>query len=591
MKKILTLALTLALGTASAQSDFVYPQAWSADPASQAKTGGELRSYTLSDFKTLNPFVSKESGSLPNFFFNMGAGLFIQDPRNDKFIPKMAAAMPTVSNNGKRFVVKIRQGMKFSDGQAITADDWVTTATIHKDDKVGSNSYDSFYINKKPITVKKLDNYTLQFDFPTADVTAYAKMSYSPWPDHVFGKAYRSGGAAAVTKLWPLNTSPSDIVVPGAWTLESFQAGQRVVVKKNPRFGEWNKDSAGKPVPYLDRISFRVIENLNAALAAYLAGQIDNLGMNASDGPRNADDLAQIKRAIDGGNLKAELVPNVSPQATSSWIVWNWNKAGDPFKQKIFRDVRFRRAMSHIANRKAMVQLTLGGLGTEVYSSVFPVFKSYTFTSTPKYSYDLNAATKLLAQMGFSKKDKEGWLVDAQGRRLEFTLNTNSGNTVREQQARIFADEAKKVGVKVNFSAIDFNNLVDLLYEKGDNRKYDAILLGLSGGVNFWPFSANTVTCGGSLHAYNNPTNGACLTSQEQLMTKLFNQGQQTLDDDKRRAIGEQLSKAQAELQPFVYLAGGNYHVTFNSRLGGEMPRNLWDAYYGSRVTVMTYIK
>lgn len=585
MKKILTLALALTLGNAAAQGAFVYPQAWSADPAAQAKTGGELRTYTLSDFKTLNPFVSKEADSLPNSYFNLGAYLFTQDPRNDKFIPVMAAAMPTVSNNGKRFVVKIRQGMKFSDGQAITADDWVSTLAIHKDDKVGSNSYDSFYINKKPVAVKKLDTYTLQFDFPTVDVAAYSKMSYTPWPDHVFGKAYRSGGAAAVTKLWPLNTPGSNIVVPGAWTLESFQAGQRVVLKKNTRFGEWNKDSAGKALPYLDRLSFRVIENQNAALAAYLAGQIDTFG------PRNADDLAQIKRAIDGGNLKAELFANVGPQATSTWVVWNWNKSGDPFKQKIFRDVRFRRAMSHIANRKAMVQLTLGGLGTEVYSSVYPIFKNYTYASTPKYTYDLDQARKLLAQMGFTKKDKDGWLVDAQGRRLEFTLNTNAGNTVREQQGRIFADEAKKVGVKINFNPIDFNNLVDLMYEKGENRKFDAILLGFSGGTNYWPYSSNTVTCGGSLHAYNNPTNGACLTSQEQLITKLFNQGQQTLDDTKRRAIGEQLSKAMAELQPFVYLAGSNYHVSFNSRLGGEMPRNLWDAYYGSRLNVLTYIK
>ncbi|AXG98331.1 ABC transporter substrate-binding protein [Deinococcus wulumuqiensis] len=585
MKKILTLALALTLGNAAAQADFVYPQAWSADPAASAKTGGELRTYTLSDFKTLNPFVSKEADSLPNSYFNLGAGLFTQDPRNDKFIPVMAASMPTVSNNGKRFVVKIRQGMKFSDGQAITADDWVSTLAIHKDDKVGSNSYDSFFINKKPVTVKKLDTYTLQFDFPTVDVSAYSKMSYTPWPDHVFGKAYRSGGAAAVTKLWPLNTPGSNIVVPGAWTLESFQAGQRVVLKKNTRFGEWNKDSAGKALPYLDRLSFRVIENQNAALAAYLAGQIDTFG------PRNADDLAQIKRAIDGGNLKAELFANVGPQATSTWVVWNWNKSGDPFKQKIFRDVRFRRAMSHIANRKAMVQLTLGGLGTEVYSSVYPIFKNYTYASTPKYSYDLDQARKLLAQMGFTKKDKDGWLVDAQGRRLEFTLNTNSGNTVREQQGRIFADEAKKVGVKINFNPIDFNNLVDLMYEKGENRKFDSILLSFAGGTNYWPYSSNTVTCGGSLHAYNNPTNGACLTSQEQLITKLFNQGQQTLDDTKRRAVGEQLSKAMAELQPFVYLAGSNYHVSFNSRLGGEMPRNLWDAYYGSRLNVLTYIK
>lgn len=583
MKKALMLAL--ALGTSSSlAAPFVYPAAWTAEANTANKRGGEFRNYTISDFKGFNPFTTSEATSISGTM-ESGAGLFMQDPTNDKFIPKMAEAMPVVSNSGKRFVVKIRQGMKFSDGQEITADDWVTTATIHKDDKVGSNSYDSFYLNKKPITVKKIDKYTLQFDFPQSSATSYVTMSYTPWPDHIFGDAYRKGGADAVKKLWSLATPPAQIVSPGAWVLETYQAGERAVFKRNTQYGEWNKDSRGNAVPYLDKYSFRIVKDINAGLAAYLAGQIDTFG------PRNADDLAQIKKAIDGGNLKATLLPNVSPAATSSWITFNWNKSGDATKQKLFRDVRFRRAMSHIANRQAMVQLALGGLGSEVYSSVYPVFKNYVFDSTPKYKYNLAEASKLLAQMGYTKKNAQGWLVDGSGKVLEFNLSTNAGNNVREQLGRIFADEAKKVGVKVNFTPIDFNTLVGQLQAKGENRPFDAILLGLSGGDNIWPFGSNVTPCGGNLHSYNNPTSGACLTPQESLMTKLFFQGDSTVDADARRKIGEQLLKAEGELQPVIYLAGGNYHVTFNERLGGEFARNMMDAYYGSRITDLTFIK
>ena len=74
-------------------------------------------------------------------------------------------------------------------------------------------------------------------------------------------------------------------------------------------------------------------------------------------------------------------------------------------------------------------------------------------------------------------------------------------------------------------------------------------------------------------------------------MTKLFYQGDQEVDMNKRIAIGKKLLDAEAALQPVIYLAATNYHVTFNSRLGGEMPRNLWDAYYGSRNFIQTYIK
>lgn len=585
MKKALFLALALGAGSSLA-APFVLPASWMAENPSQAKTGGEVRTYSLSDYKTLNPFTSSEADSLPTLMASVG--LFTQDPSTDKFVPYMADAMPVVSNNNKRFVIKIRQGMKFSDGQAITADDFITTFKIHTDDKVGSNSYDSYFINGKPITLKKIDNYTLQFDFPQASASAYSRMGgLTPWPDHVFGPVYRSKGAEGIKAMWGIGANPSTIVSPGPWVISSYQAGQRAVLKKNTYFGEWVKDGAGKPLPYLDTMSIRLLKDLNAGLAAYLAGQIDIFGAS------KADDLAQIKRAIDGGNLKANLVPNVSPNSTSSWIVFNWNKSGDAAKQKIFRDVRFRQAMSHIANRQAMIQLALGGLGSEVYTGVYPVFKNYQFDSTPKYKYDLAAATKLLAQMGFSKKNAQGYLTNSAGQVLEFNLATNAGNTVREQLGRIFTDEAKKVGVKVNFTPIDFNNLVDQLQAKGANRPFDAILLGLSGGDNIWPYGSNVVPCGGNLHAFNVPADGKCLTPQESLMTKLYFQGDQTLDDDARRKIGEQLSKAEAQNQGFIYLVGTNYHVTYNSRLGGEYKRNLWDAYNGSRpyAQLTTYIK
>ncbi|WP_034383867.1 ABC transporter substrate-binding protein [Deinococcus sp. YIM 77859] len=585
MKKALLVALAMTAGSAVA-APFVWPAAWTAEQNTANKRGGEFRDYTISDFKTFNPFTSAEATSVPDTMAE-GTGLFIQDPRNDDLIPYMAAGEPTVSNGGKRFVVKIRQGMKFSDGQPITADDWITTWKIHTDDKVGSNSYDSFFLNKKPITIKKIDDYTLQFDFPQASSQAYVRMAFTPWPDHIFGKAYRAGGAEAIKKMWTLGTPANQIVSPGMWVLSSYRAGERTVFERNKYWGEWNKDSRGNALPYLDQYSYRITSDLNAALAAFLAGQIDAFG------PRNADDLAQIKRAIDSGKLKATLLPNVSPQASSQWIVFNWNKASDPAKQKLFRDVRFRRAMSHIANREAMIQLALGGLGSENYFSVYPIFKQQIAAgaSAPKYPYNLAEASKLLAQLGYTKKNAQGYLVDKNGKVLEFNLSTNAGNTVREQLGRIFADEAKKVGVKVNFTPIDFNNLVNQLTAKGEDRPFDAILLGLSGGSNIWPFGSNVVPCGGNLHSYNNNSKGTCLTPQESLMTKLYYQGDAEIDPAKRRAIGAQLMKAEGELQPVIYLVGGNYHVAFNERVGGEYPRNLMNAYYGSRMNALTFIK
>ncbi|AFZ68830.1 ABC transporter substrate-binding protein [Deinococcus peraridilitoris] len=582
MKKALFVAVAMSLTSALA-APFVWPAKWSADAPSAAKKGGELRLSAISDFKSMNPFTSSEADSIP-LRMGSGATLFLQDPTSDEFIPHMAEAAPTVSNNGKRFVVKLREGMKFSDGQEITADDFVTTMKIHMDKDVGSNSYASFFLSDKPIQVRKLDTYRLQFDFPQVSSSALSRMSYQVWPDHVFGKAHTSGGAAAIKNLWTLNTPANQIVSAGMWVVENYRAGERTVFRKNPNWGEWNKDSAGNALPYLDRMSVRIVADQNANIASFVAGELDTVPV------ATADQLAQIKRAIDGGNLRASLIANVSPQASSTWITFNWNQGDNADKQKLFRDVRFRRAMSHIANRQAMVDLVYGGLGSPSYYSLYPIFeKAWAPTNTPRYQYNLAEATKLLGQLGYTKKDSEGWLVNAQGRRLEFSLATNAGNNQREGLMRVFADEAKKVGVKVNAQAIDFNVLVNQLTSTGDKRPFDAILLGLSGGANIWPYGSNVVPCTGNLHSYNR--SGKCLTAQEQLMSKLYFQGDQELDVAKRKQISAQLVKVESELQPVVYLAAPNFHVAYNSRLGGQYPREMMDAYYGHRVQALTYIK
>ncbi|WP_027481983.1 ABC transporter substrate-binding protein [Deinococcus pimensis] len=590
MRKFLLLAATLSLSSAFA-APFVYPAKWSADAPKDAKRGGELRVAQISDFKTFNPFTTTISGDGPQVLGAGGSGavgystvgLFTQDPTTDDLIPYMAEGMPEVSNGGKRFVVTIRQGMQFSDGQEITADDWVTTARIHADDEVGSNSRDTFFVGDKPVKVTKLGKYRLQFDFPQSTATAYVRMSYTPWPDHVFGKVYASGGAAAIRKLWGLNTDGDALVTPGMWVLDSIRPGERAVFRKNRFFGEWNRDSAGGALPYLDRYSVTTVANTAAQVATFVAGQIDVSGLS------NVDQLSQVKRAIDAGQLRATLLPNVSPSASTLYMTFNWNKSSDPFKQSLFRNAKFRHAMNSLIDRDAIIKLVYGGLGTPVYAGVPALFGKFVPADLPKDEYDEAAAAKLLASIGFRKKDKDGWLVDAKGRRLEFNLQTNAGNSQREQIARLFADAAKKVGVKVNTQFIDFNVLTGYTGAKGDNRPFDAVISGFSGGDNIWPFGNNIIYCDGSLHNWNR--SGKCLVSQENLMVKLFDQGDAELNTAKRRAIGAQLLKVTAELSPHLYFPTPNYHVTFNSRVGGEFPKGVMDGYYGSRALALTFVR
>ena len=582
MKKTWLILAALALlgtGVVSAQA-LVYPQKWTVAKPGEAKRGGTIRVSTISDYRTFNPFVTAEAGNIPDIISGLH-GFVTRDPATGEYIPDMATEW-TFSPNKLQITFKIRRGMKWSDGQPITADDWVTTFKIHTDEKVGSNFYDSFFIDDKPVPVTKVDDYTVRVNYPKTDAEALNVASYTPWPDHVFGPVYKKDGAEGIKKMWGLNAKVTDIVSPGPWTIASYTPGERVVLKRNPYFGEWNKDEAGQPLPYLDGQEILVVKDVNASLAAFLAGQIDLFGAST------VDQISQIRKAIQDNKLDATIKVNASPAASSLFTVFNWNKKSDPFKQELFRSVKFRQAMSYLTNRQAVVEVVYGGFGTPTYTSIYPVLTQWVNPNVPKYDYDPKKAAQLLTELGFTKKDSEGWLVNGQGKRLEFNLATNAGNNQREQTARLLVDEAKKVGIKINYNPVDFNTLVGQLQSKGDDRPWDAIIIALSGGGLDWPFGSNVVPCTGGLHMFN--TSGKCLDARETQLNALYSRGRTELDLAKRKEISNQMQVIEAQLQPIVYIAGPNYHPAWNNRVGGQYPDKLINALYGSRVTELTYI-
>ncbi len=576
-----TLALLVTLGSLALAQPFVWPGKWTVAKPSEVKRGGNLRTGIISDFRTFNPFLTAEATNVPGII-SSGVGLVRRDPTTGQWIPYMAESF-TVSPNRLEITFKIRKGLKWSDGRPITADDWITTWRIHTDKNVGSNSYDSFFIEGKPIVLRKIDDYTIRFTYPRTDAEAFAVAAFTPWPAHVFGPVYQREGAEGIKKMWSLNENPANIVSPGPWVIESYRPGERLVLKRNPAFGEWNKDEAGNPLPYLERREVRIVKDINAALAEFLAGNTDLFN------PSSLDHISQIRQAIQQGRLKATLKLNASPIASSQFIVFNWNKASDPFKQSLFRSEKFRRAMSHLVNRQAVIDIVYGGLGTPMYTSIYPVLTQWFNPKVAKYEYDPKEATKLLAELGFTKKDREGFLVDSKGRRLEFNLATNAGNNQREQIAKIFVDEAKKVGVKVNFQAIDFNTLVGQLLSSGPDRPFDAILIGLSGGGLDWPFGSNVVPCKGNLHMWNK--SGQCLDPRETQMEALYYRGRTELDFEKRVQIGYQIQEIEAKLLPVIYVAGPNYHPAWNNRVGGEHPDPIISSIWGDREGELTFIK
>jgi peptide/nickel transport system substrate-binding protein len=574
MKALLPLALfgtslALLLGNTLA-APFIYPKNWSTSLPSEVKPGGTYLNSTFSDFKTLNWFMTREVASLPNIL--AAWGLFSLDPTTLSYVPYMAESY-SVSPDRLVWTLRLRSGMKWSDGVAITSKDFVTTVKIALDDETKSVRRDDFMLGNKPIGFEAIDALTLRVSFPGLDVSALDTLAFAVQPDHVFGPVYGEKGGTAIQSMWNIGEKASNIVSSGPFLLDGYRPGERALLKRNPYFGEWNKDSLGKPLPYLDAQEFTLLRDQNQGLAQFLAGQLDVFY------PRGADDLSQIKKNVDAGNLKAVLKPNVSASSSNTYLVFNWNKASEPWKQQLFQKTQFRRAMSMLANRAAMVQIVFGGLAQPSYSRVPSVLRDWISPTLAKYEFNSESAAKLLSSLGFDRRNRDGWLINRQGQVLEFELLTGAGNNVREGLSRIFIDEAKKVGVKINYRTLELGSVNALKNSTGTERKWDAIIATFLSTNPNYPFEEAIDSCSGNLSGFN--LAGRCLFPWES----------QELDLNKRRKLAFALQDVQAANLGLIWLVSPNSHFAWNARVQGEYPAAFANSLTTARDLALTWIK
>jgi peptide/nickel transport system substrate-binding protein len=579
MKRLLALGVMLYSNLALA-APFIYPSKWYSQAPQQAKTGGTFRDTAFQDFTGMNPFYVRLDQSIPN---RMAAGSFLRlDPVTRDYVPHLAESY-TLSADKRSYTYKLRSGMKWSDGKPITADDWMMVYKINTDESMETEYYDGYFIEGKPIIFTKIDAMTLRITLPKAVANGVEQSQFTPQPAHVFGPAYAKG-KEALENMWSLSEKPENIVTGGPWTVTSYRPGERVIFARNPYFGEWNKDSAGKPLPYLDGYTVEISRDQNAQLAAFLAGQIDRFE------PLNVDMLAQIRRVVDAGNLKATLKANASSSQTGDRIAFNWNYKSNPFKQSLFRNPDFRRAMSHLMNRTAMVQIAVGGTGQPLWSSIPPLFKQFQSPNLKKYEFNLEAAAKLLAKIGFTRKNSEGYLINGQGKVLEFSLSPNAGNGRRAALSNIFKDEAKKVGVKVNVVPLDSGTWAATLGggDKSDDRKFDALMYGIIGGGIIFPFSDSILGCNGALTSYNQ--SGKCIEPWETQTQALYNRALSEFDAKKRQQTAWKIQDIESNYQAVVYLIAPNWHVAWSSRSQNEYNAEAIDQYVLERDLETTWI-
>lgn len=518
------------------------------------KYGGKMTNTSIADPKTLNYWVAAETSST-------GAVGQLFEPlitRNSYTLEYEGdlADLPKVSADGLTWTFTLKPGIKWSDGVPVTADDVIFTLDVIYDTSIQTNMREGMMLDKPdgkggytrvPLKYKKIDDRTVEFKLPVRYAPARDILSFPIAPSHKLLAAYKAGN---FNSTWGVNTNVRDIVGTGPYLLDEYKSGQRLVYKRNPHY--WRKDKQGRPLPYLDQIVTLIVPDINTQTLKFLAGESDILGVPATD-------YKTVKDQEEKGDFT---VVNLGPTTSTSFLSLNLNPRSKPALEnpelnKLFNDVRFRRALSHAIDREKICRNVFNGLARPGYGPETPANKLFYYAETPKFEYNPDKAKALLTETGLKDTNGDGMLEFPDSKPVRFNILTNVENKLRTGMAEVIQDNFKAVGIDATFTPIAFNTLVQKLDAKPEKGQpyppydWESIILGFTGGIE--PTGGNNVwRSSGNLHQWE-PYQDKPSRPWEAQIDDLFIKGAQEMDEQKRKQIYYDFQKIVGEQQPFIY--------------------------------------
>lgn len=533
--------------------------------------GGTIVLSEPDDPKTFNIILASDSATADVLWFNLFRCPV--DYRNGDDPPDFDPGLCTkweASPDAKTWTFYLRRGVRWSDGEPFNADDLIFTYNVTIDKNVLSPAREVFIEGKDQNgeaicpDIEKIDDYTVRFKLHNPN-GSFLDSVYNLWliPRHKWEQPWRAGSFASTMTLVE---DPSNIVGLGPFRLKEYVSGQRVVLERNPYY--WKVDSRGQRLPYLDRMVFVIAKDFNTVQSKFQAGEIDVM-------PRvRPQDYALVKR-MEGPDVKVE---DIGVSFDTNWIVLNQNNGNNPktqkpfvekWKQRLFRDQKFRQAVSYAINREALANTVFSARAVPIHSFVTPGDKTWFSDDVMKYPYDPAKAKELLAEVGLKDSNGDGFLEDTEGHTVEINLVTNASNNQRVETASFLARNLQEVGIKANTAPISIGALVDKMEKTFD---FDALVLGWQPNPPPGPSGTkNVILSSGLQHA--------CFASQQQPSTewearadKLVQMIESSLDNAERHRLYAEVQRIWSEYLPEINLVAPIEAVAYKTKFGNLHP-------------------
>ncbi|QOY37410.1 peptide-binding protein [Anaerobacillus isosaccharinicus] len=445
------------------------------------------------------------------------AGL-MQANENLEMQPLIAADFPEISEDGLEFTYTLREGVLFHDGTELTAEDVEFTYSIFKHEDYAGPRAGSF-ANME--SVEATGKYEVKFTLSQADASFPTLASYGILPKHILGDI----PVADLGEYQEFNIK--NPIGAGPFKFVSWTQGQNLALEAFEDYFEGR--------PNLDKVTFRFASDSNALVLLMQTGDIDWMIAPPSEIPT----IETFNHAKISNTLALRY----------DYIGWN-------LQNPLFQDVKVRQALTHAIDRQEIVDTIMEGNATVAHAPVSPLSWAYN-DNVPKFDYDLDKASQLLAEAGW-EPGADG-ILTKDGQRFSFTILSNDGNVVRRDIGIIVQQYLGQIGIEVKAEQMEWGAFLDKI--NPPNYDFDAVVLAWGLALDPDPraiWHSSEIENGLNNISYSNPRVDEIADSNKQIM-----------DQAERAAALAEVWEILAEEQPYTYMYYPQQFISLSNRVQG----------------------
>jgi len=421
--------------------------------------------------KVFNPILNTERDA---YYFLKLIFEGLVDYDKDLRIRPVLAESWDVTENGNVYTFNLRKGVKWHDGNELTAKDVVFTLEYLKSLKNLKNKESLYLTNLDRVTFfEMVGDYSVKVVFDQRFNGALDILTFPVLPSHLYASAQKLAKEEVEFKL----------IGTGPYRVKGYEPLKTLSLEVNDEW--WDRE------PYISEIEMKFVPDENTALTSFKSDQVDIVVTAYPDWERYSE------------NGKAE---------AKEFITNKYDFIGLNFTNPIFQDREFRRALQYGIDRNRIVEKVYLKHAAIVDVPVPPYTWLYS-EGTPEYPYDPEKAKEILAEAGWMDRDNDGILekeINGIKTDIAFQLMVNTDNPKRHEAAAIIKENLTALGMDVKLVELTWDGLLDKVYKK----QFDAAILGwnLANYLDLsFAFHSSQIDGGSNFVSYSSPDMDALL--------------------------------------------------------------------------------